>query len=96
MNTQKFIYEKKNKITQIAAKHGAVNIRLFGSVVHGEDSPQSDIDFLVDIKEPTTPWFPAGLIIDLKEILGRDIDVVTEKALNPLIRDNVLKEAKPL
>lgn len=96
MNTQKLIYEKKNEINRVAAKHGAQNIRIFGSVVRGEDTPDSDVDFLVEVGATTSPWFPAGLVIDLEELLGRHVEIVTEKALNPHLRDYVLREAKAL
>jgi len=96
MDIKEFLHEKRNEIRKIAAKHGAYNIRIFGSVVRGEAGPDSDIDFLIDAGPTTSSWFPAGLIIDLQEILGRPVEVVTEKALNPYIREHVLREAVPL
>ncbi|MEA3227118.1 MAG: nucleotidyltransferase domain-containing protein, partial [Planctomycetota bacterium] len=62
----------------------------------GEAGPDSDIDFLVDVDEKTSSWFPAGLILDLEKVLGWRVAVVTTKALNPYVRDYVLDEAKPL
>jgi len=56
----------------------------------------SDIDFLVDVHRTTSSWFPAGLILDLEDILSRRVEIVTEKALSPYLRDCVLREAKPL
>jgi predicted nucleotidyltransferase len=76
--------------------HGAYNVRIFGSVARGEAGPRSDLDFLVDVGSVHTPWFPAGLVVDLEELLGRKVDVVTERALHWYIRDRVLKEAAPL
>jgi len=96
MNIEQFLYEKRDDIRAIAAKHGAYNIRIFGSVVRGEAGPDSDIDFLVDAGPATSSWFPAGLILDLEKILGRSVEVVTEKALSPYIRDHVLREVKTL
>ncbi len=96
MNIEQFLHEKRDDICAIAAKHGAYNIRIFGSVVRGEAGPDSDIDFLVDAGPATSSWFPAGLILDLEKILGRSVEVVTEKALSPYIRDYVLAEVKPL
>ena len=96
MNIEQFLYEKRDDIRAIAAKHGAYNIRIFGSVVRGEAGPDSDIDFLVDAGPATSSWFPAGLILDLEKILGRRVEVVTEKALSPYIRDHVLREVKTL
>ena len=88
--------EKKTIIKAIAAKHGAYDIRVFGSVSRGDDREDSDIDLLVKTKEHTSPWFPGGLIADLEDILGRKVEVVTETGLNRLIRDQVLGEATPL
>ena len=96
MNIEQFLHEKRDDIHAIAAKHGAYNIRIFGSVVRGEAGPDSDIDFLVDAGPATSSWFPAGLILDLEKILGHRVEVVTEKALNPYIREYVLREVKTL
>ena len=96
MNIEQFLHEKRDDIRAIAAKHGAYNIRVFGSVVRGEAGPDSDIDFLVDAGPATSSWFPAGLILDLEKILGRRVEVVTEKALSPYVRDYVLREVRPL
>jgi len=96
MNIEQFLHEKRDDIRSIAAKHGAYNIRIFGSVVRGHAGPDSDIDFLIDVGPTTSSWFPAGLILDLEEILGRRVEIVTDKALNPYIRDRVLREAIPL
>jgi hypothetical protein len=96
VDIKRLLIEKRDDIRSIAAKHGAYNIRIFGSVVRGEAGPDSDIDFLIDAGPTTSSWFPAGLILDLEEILGRRVEVVTEKALNPYLHDYVLREAIPL
>ena len=83
---------KKEEILNIASKHGAINIRIFGSIVRGESRPGSDIDFLIDTESKTSPLFPAGLILDLEELLGKHVEIVTERALNPFCKDNVLHE----
>jgi uncharacterized protein len=88
--------EKRDDINRIAARHGAYNIRVFGSVARGEAGPESDIDILIDVGPTTSSWFPAGLILDLEDLLGRRVEVITEKALNPELRDHVLREAIPL
>jgi predicted nucleotidyltransferase len=87
---------KRDEIRRIAAAHGARNVRVFGSCARGEAGPASDVDLLVDTDPVTSSWFPAGLIVDLEDLLGRRVDVVTESGLNPLIRDRVLREAVPL
>jgi uncharacterized protein len=89
--------EKREEILQLAARHGAFNVRVFGSVVRGEETPESDIDFLIDYDlEKITPWFPGGLLMDWQDLLGRKVDVLTERGISPLIRESVLAEAKPL
>lgn len=96
MGLEQLIREKSADIKAIAAKHGAENIRLFGSVVRGEAGPDSDVDFLVETGPSTSSWFPAGLVLDLEEILGCRVEIVTERGLNPYIREHVLREAVPL
>lgn len=96
MDIMRLLKEKRDEILSVASRHGARNVRVFGSAVRGEAGPDSDIDFLIDVGETTSSWFPAGLILDLQEILGRRVEVVTARALNPYIRDHVLREARPL
>ena len=96
MSLQQILQEKRQEILAIAAKHGAYNVRIFGSVARGEADEKSDVDILVDASPETSSWFPAGLIIDLEELLGCEADVVTERGLRPRIKDRVLKEAIPL
>ncbi len=96
MTLKQLIAEKRDEIVGIAAKHGARNVRLFGSAARGEERPDSDVDLLVDAGPTTSSWFPAGLILDLQQILGRPVEIVTEKGLNPLIKQRVLQEAIPL
>lgn len=93
---QELLQHRRDEILQLANKHGARNVRIFGSVVRGEETADSDIDFLVDLGEKLSPWFPIGLIHDLELLLNRKVDVVTEKSLHYYIRDKVLEEARPL
>ncbi len=88
--------QKREAIIQIGHKHGANNIRIFGSVARGETTPDSDVDLLIDKQPETSAWFPAGLILELEEMLGRRVEVVTEMALNRHLREQVLREAVPL
>ncbi|HYV07864.1 MAG TPA: nucleotidyltransferase family protein [Blastocatellia bacterium] len=85
--------EKREEIRRIAAKHGAYDVRVFGSFARGEAGPQSDLDLLISVGPKTTPWFPGGLVYDLEQLLGRRIDVVIERSLSPMIRERVLSEA---
>lgn len=88
--------EKRDTILAIAAKHGATNVRVFGSVARGDATGESDIDFLVDRTGPYSSWWPAGIILDLEDALRRPVDVATPNTLHRVIRDRVLREAIPL
>lgn len=88
---------KREQILAIAAKHGAYNVRVFGSVARGEATAESDVDFLVDYDlEKITPWFPGGLLLDLEQLLNRKVDIATVDMLKERIRDRVLDEAVAL
>ncbi len=84
---------KREDILRIAAKYGAYNVRIFGSVARGEADEQSDIDLLVDMEPKRSLLELAGLLVDLEDLLGYNVDVVTEDGLRDRIRDRVLKEA---
>jgi hypothetical protein len=90
------IRERRDEVLRVAARHGAGNVRLFGSAARGDDTPDSDIDLLVDVTGATTPWFPGSLTADLEQLLGKRVQVVIRRSLSPLIRDTVLREAVPL
>lgn len=96
MEIAELLEAKKGEILRIAAKHGARNVRIFGSVARGEARPDSDVDFLVDMEPGRTLFDMGGLLMDLRDLLGLEVDVVTEHGLKPRIRDRVLKEAELL
>jgi hypothetical protein len=96
MNIEQLIIEKRDEILEIAKRHGAEDVRIFGSVARGEAVDSSDVDLLVHVRQDHSAWFPGGLIADLEELLGRQVHVVTVGALNEGIRENVLREAIPL
>jgi predicted nucleotidyltransferase len=96
VNIEQLLRENRTEIQRIAAKHGAYNVRVFGSVARGDAGPSSDVDLLVEAGSVTSSWFPAGLILDLEDLLGCRVEVVTERGLNREIRDYVLREAIPL
>jgi len=88
------LQQKRGDILAIAQKHGAKNIRIFGSVARGEAGEDSDIDFLVDYDlDKITPWFPAGLLLDLEALLEFRVDVATVDMLKVRIKEQVLREA---
>ena len=96
MKIYDMLEEKRDKIVQIAEKHGASNIRIFGSSLRGEATPESDVDFLVDVGSDHSPFFPGGMVADIEDFLGCRVDIVTENGLHWYIRDKVLNEAVPL
>ena len=90
------ILNQRDTILAIAERHGSANVRVFGSVARGDARDGSDIDFLVEMGSRHSPWFPSGLRLDLRELLGRDVDIVTERMLDTEIRADVLREAVAL
>ncbi len=96
MEVLDLLNEKREAIIRIAERHGASNVRVFGSSVRGEATDESDIDLLVDVTGNTSPWFPAGLVEDLENELGKPVDVITESGLYWLLRRRILNEAKPV
>ncbi len=88
--------EKREDILRIAAQHGAGNVRVFGSVAREEADESSDFDFLVTLDEDATLLNHAALIEDLEALLGRRVDVASDRGLKPRVRDRVPAEAMPL
>jgi uncharacterized protein len=95
-NLNRLIIMKRKEILQIASRHGAQNLRIFGSQVKGTAQKDSDIDVLVEFEEGRSLLDRIALIQDLEDLLGMEVDVVSEKALHPVIRDQILQEAVPL
>jgi len=93
MKTINILQEKREDMLEVAQRHGVTSMKVFGSVARGDDTTESDIDLLVTTGPRVSPWFPAGLILELEQLLGRHIDIVTVPGLNPLLRDQVLTEA---
>ncbi|MEE9295274.1 MAG: nucleotidyltransferase family protein [Phycisphaerae bacterium] len=83
----------REAILRVAGEHGASNVRVFGSVARGDTRPDSDVDFLVDLDPGRSLLDLGGLLMRLQELLGRRVDVVTERGLRRRIRDRVLNEA---
>ena len=96
MTIQELQTTRRDEILRAAARRGARNVRVFGSVARGENDSHSDIDFLVDLEPSRSLFDLSGLLIDLEAALQAEVDVVTERGLWPRIRDRVLQEAAPL
>jgi uncharacterized protein len=89
----KVLKEQRGKMLQIAAHHGAEDVRVFGSIVRGDARPDSDVDVLVNLEPGRSLLDIVALKQDLEDLLGCRVDVVTEAAISPYIREKVLEEA---
>jgi uncharacterized protein len=96
MDISQLLKEKRSDILKVAAEHGARNIRVFGSAARGEATQGSDLDLLVELEPGRTLLDHAGLLLDLQDLLGVDVDVVTEKGIKERMRQRVLEEAVEL
>ena len=96
MRPSEALQNHRDAVLQIASSIGAKNVRIFGSVLHGEDTEESDLDLLVDVPRGTTLLDMVRLQYAMEAELGFSVDILTADDLPPRIRDNVLQEARPL
>lgn len=96
MNLDELLRSNRDEILRLASRHGARNVRVFGSVARGEADERSDVDLLVDLEPGRSLLDLGGLLMDLRDLLRRNVDVVTERGLKARIRSRVLQEAVPL
>jgi len=91
---RELIAKHRDAILALAAKHGATNVRIFGSVARGEDDESSDVDVLVKMEEDRSLLDMGELLMDLRDLLGCKVDVISEhKDMRPRFRENVLRDA---
>ncbi|MBA3390330.1 MAG: nucleotidyltransferase family protein [Rubrobacter sp.] len=96
MRHDQMVKEKREEILRIAARHGARDVRVFGSVSRGEADLESDVDFLVELEPGRSLLDLGGLQVELESLLGCRVDVVTARGLKARIRERVLREAVPV
>jgi predicted nucleotidyltransferase len=96
MGIEEILRNRRQEVLRIASRHGASNVRVFGSVARGEAGPKSDIDFLVDLERGRSLLDHAALKMELEQLLERPVDVATERGLKVSIREHILQEAIPL
>ena len=96
MSTLEMLKKNKAEILAIAAKHGASNVRIFGSVIRGEDTEESDVDLLVDMASDRSLFDLVGFQQEFETLVDRKADVLTENGLNRYLKDLILAEATPL
>jgi predicted nucleotidyltransferase len=90
------INNHRQEILDIAHQRGIMNVRVFGSMSRGDAGPDSDVDLLVQLESGRSGLALGGFLMDVSELLGRKVDVVTEKALHPRLRGKIVQEAQPL
>lgn len=90
------LQSRREDILRIARQHGVGRVRIFGSHARGTPSEASDVDLLIEVDGPTSPWFPGGLVAELEALLGCRVDVVESDPLRPEMRERALAEAVPL
>ena len=93
---EQLLQKQRAQILQLAARHGAQRVRIFGSVIRGTATEGSDIDLLVAFEPDRSLLDLIGFKQDLQELLSRPVDVVSEGGLSPYLKDRILHEAKPL
>ena len=86
----------RSEVESVMRRRGVVRAGVFGSVARGEDTPESDVDFLVEFEEGRTLLDLSGLRLDLIDLLQREVDVATPASLHPRLRDQILAEVVPL
>jgi hypothetical protein len=93
MHIEEALRAKREEILRIAQRHGARNVRIFGSTARGETRGTSDLDLLVEMEPERSLLDLVAIKQDLEDLLGCKVHVVTEAAVSPYIRERVLKEA---
>ncbi len=96
MAVDTLVVANRTEILRIATENGATRVRIFGSFARGTARPDSDIDLLIDLEPGRHLLHVIAIKQDLEELLGREVHVVTEAAISPYIRDEVLRSATPL
>ncbi|MCH7559268.1 MAG: nucleotidyltransferase family protein [Planctomycetes bacterium] len=96
MGVLELLRQRRNEILKLASQHGVRNVRVFGSAARGEADGDSDIDFLVELEPDRTLFDLGALLMDLQDLLGRKIDIVTDDSIYWLLRRRILKEAVSL
>jgi hypothetical protein len=96
MNPRELLQEKREEILRICARHGTRKVWVFGSVARNEADEKSDIDLIVEFEPGRSLLDHAALWLELQELLGCKVDVVSERGIKPRIREHILREAVPL
>ena len=93
MAVRELVNRKRRQIVRVASSHGGLSVRVFGSAARGDTKPGSDVDILLRLEPGRTLLDLVAIKQDLEDLLGCSVDVLTEAAISPYIREQVLKEA---
>jgi uncharacterized protein len=96
MGVNEVIGDKRDEILRLTAKYGVSNVRVFGSVARGEAKEDSDIDFLVTVQEGTSVFKLVGLWLELKELVGREVSLVDDEAIDGDFEAEAIRDVMPL
>ena len=96
MSPSELLAQQREVILQLAERHGARNVRVFGSVARGDATSESDVDFLVDMEDGRSFLDLVGFWQDLQDLLGPQVDVISAGGISPYLRAKILAEAVPL
>ena len=93
MVDKRIIAERRKAILALADRYGVYDVRVFGSVARGDACDESDIDLLVKVRQGRSLFDLGGFLMDVQDLLGCKVDVLTDDGLKPRIRERVLREA---
>ena len=96
MNVRELIQSRRREVLAVAARHGARDLRVFGSAARGEDDESSDVDIIVSMERGRSLLDLMALGDELEELLGRPVDVITDNGVSPCLRDHIRAEAIPV
>ncbi len=96
MITRQEVFAQRDKIIEIAQRHGASNVRIFGSVARGDQTEESDLDLIVRFDPDRSLFDHGALICDLEELLGVKVDVISERGMRDRVRSHSEKDSVAL
>ncbi len=96
MLTRDDVLKRREEIIAVARRHGASNIRIFGSVARGDATEASDLDLIVRLEPGRSLFDLGGLLMDLRDLLGIKVDVISENGIRDRWRDHLMAESVPL
>jgi uncharacterized protein len=96
MTLRELVQSKREEILALAAQHRARDVRLFGSAARGDERADSDVDFLVEFEPGARLMDRLRMMVELEDLLGRRVDVLAERSLDPIVGEQARREAVAL